>query len=171
MRTDCISNTDFKGKLVIVNELSNKPKKCVQKVQNDIQKLVRQKDCNLFIQQDYSKNEMRIVADYSFPLKPNQRTPLFTRMQINIPTTSKASKYVETSKDVIRQFEYNLHQKERQALEQEQKKQKIEEIKGYLLAIVLIPIYIVEEAISGMLHEINPKWANKFEKLLGKIGI
>ena len=111
MRTDCISNTDFKGKLVIVNQLSNKPKKCLANVQNDIQKFIKPKDYNLFIQQDYSKNEMRIIADYPFPLKPTQKNSYFTRTQINIPITSNASKYVDAASNVINQFENNLQEK------------------------------------------------------------
>ena len=167
MRTDCISNTDFKGKLVIVNQLSNKPKKCLANVQNDIQKFIKPKDYNLFIQQDYSKNEMRIIADYPFPLKRSKLNLYFTRTQMNIPITSKASKYVETSQDVMDKFEYNLHQKEQQAWEQEQKKQKIDDAKNIIEYIVLSPVFIAD----AIIHEINPKWGRKFEKLLEKIGI
>jgi hypothetical protein len=167
MRIDRISNTEFKGKLVIVNELSNKPKRCIAKVQNDIQKLVKPKDYNLFIQQDYSKNEMRIIADYPFPLKPNQRTSLSTRTQMNIPITSKASKYVETSKDVMEKFEYNLNQKGQQAWQQEQKRKKNENIKDMLETILLSPVFIA----GAIVHEISPKLGKKFENLLQKIGI
>lgn len=167
MRTDCISNTDFKGKLVIVNQLSNKPKKCLANVQNDIQKLIKPKDYNLFIQQDYSKNEMRIIADYPFPLKRSKLNLYFTRTQMNIPITSKASKYVETSKDVMDKFEYNLYQKEQQAWEQKQKKQKIDDTKDIILSVVLSPVLIIDY----LLHEISPKTGAKFEKLLEKIGI
>ncbi len=167
MRTNCISDTDFRGKLVIVNELSNKPKKCIQKVQDDIQKLVKPKDYNLFIQQDYSKNEMRIIADYPFPLKRSQLNQYYTRTQINIPVDSKASKYIATSKNVMSEFESNLHQTEQQAWEQEQKRKKKEDIKDTLEIIVLSPLIITE----AIIRSISPKWAKKFEKLLEKIGI
>lgn len=167
MKTDSVSNIDFKGKLVIVNELSNKPKKCIDKVQGDIQKLVKPKDYNLFIQQNYGKNVMCIIADYPFPLKPSQKIPLFTRTQINIPITSKASKYVATAKDVMDEFEYSLHKKEQQEWEKEQRKQKIDDVKNIIEYILLSPIYITEMFI----YDISPKLGKKFEKLLDKIGI
>ena len=162
-----ISNVSFQGKLVIVNHFSNKPRQYVEKVKDKLQNLVAKKDYNLFLQQDYSRNEMRIIADYPFPLKPEQSTPLFTRTQINIPVTSKASKYVKTSKDVMDKFEYNLHQKEQQAWEQEQKLQKKQKILNTVEFILYCPFYIVEH----ILHDINPKFSHKYDKLLQKIGL
>jgi len=167
MKIENLENINFRGKLVKVGKFSEKPEKCFNKASKQLEQFVRSKDYNLFIQQDYSKNEMRIIADYPFPLKPNQRAPLFTRTQINIPTTSKTSKYVQTAKDVIDEFEYSLNQKEKQAWEQEQKKRKIENIKDVIETILLSPVFITEEIIRS----INPKWANKFENLLQKIGI
>lgn len=158
---------NFKGKLVFVNELSNKPKKCVSKVQNDIQKLVKPKDYNLFIQQDYSKGEMSIIADYPFPLKPHQKELLFVRAQTNIPITSKASKYLDAAKKTIEQFDDNVRKQEQKTWEQEQKRQKKQDLVDTIESVFLAPVFLTEE----LLREINPKWANKFEKILQNIGL
>ncbi len=167
MRVECLDNNNFEGKLVKVGKFSDKPEKCVNKVVNQIEQLIKPKDYNLFLQQDYSKNEMRIIADYPFPLKPTQKNSYFTRTQINIPITSNASKYVDAASNVINQFENNLQEKEQQAWEQKQKRKKMENIKDTLELILLSPVYIAEKIIRS----INPKWANNFENLLQKIGI
>ena len=161
------NSQNFEGKLVIVNELSKKPKRCISKVQGYIQKLVKSKDYNLFIQQDYSKNEMRIIADYSFPLKPSQRMYLFSRTQMNIPVTSKASKYVEASKDVIDMHEKALSDIEQKNWELKQKQRKKDEILETIEAILYVPVLIID----AVLNSINPKSGAKFEKILDKLGI
>ncbi len=159
------SSIGFQGKLVIVNDFTAKPKQCLSKVQGKLQKLVEKKDFNLYLQQDYSKNEMRIIADYPFPLKSEQKTPLLSRAQINIPITSKSSKYVEAAKDVLDVFKRNLNLNEQQAWKQKQKNQRKENFIEKARTVLFAPVLIAE----AVLNEINPKWANKFDKLIDKV--
>ena len=166
MRTECTNNTDFQGKLVIANSFSNKPKQCINKVQSDVQNLIKKKDYDLYIRQDYSKNVINISAEYSFPLKSNQRK-LFVSAQENIPINSRVSRYVDAAANVINQFENNLRKKEQQAWEQKQKKQNRDDIKNTIGFILLSPVYFAEMIV----HDISPKWGEKFENLLQKIGI
>ena len=158
MDMNCVEPQSFKGKLVTVNSLSNKPKRYLNKVHEDIQKLVKNKEYNLYFQQDYGKNEMRIIADYPFPLKPSQQNLYFTRTQINIPITSKASKYIATAKDVIEKFENNMRKNEQQVWEQKQRQQKRQDSLDTIETFLFAPVFI----FGDILHDINPKWAKNF---------
>lgn len=167
MQNTPIENTDFRGKLFIVNNLSNKPARYVNKVRNNLEKLIQPKDYNLYIQQDYSKSEMRIIADYPLPSELSQKDLLFTRTLLNIPITSKASKYISAAKDVINQFEENKCIKEQEKWKEVQKKLKKEGLIDIITTILLLPVDLVNEC----LYKISPKWSAKYGKLLNKIGI
>ena len=159
MRTDCINNTNFQGKLVVVNKLSNKPSRCLNKVKDSMEELVRNKDYNLYVQQDYSNDKIRIIAEYPFPLKPSQRDK-YIRTQKYIPTVSNASKYLYTAQDVLNEHEENLRTMEQKKWENNQKQQFWEMLKGDIETILLFPLFV----INDILHSINPKWSKKFEK-------
>ena len=167
MRTASLNDTNFQGKVIVLNRLSSKPNRCLNKVEGDMQKLVQKKDYNLYLKQDYAGNLINISAEYPFTQKPSQKHICMLKTQINVPITSKASRYVDTASNVIKQFENNMWNKEQQIWEKEQKKQKIDDVKNIMEYILLSPVFIADAVI----HEINPKWGKKFEKLLEKIGI
>ena len=166
MQTDCVSSTYFQGKVVILNTLSHKPYLNIKKAENNFTRQIKSKNYNLYIEQDYCLNKINIGVSMLQP-----RTMSGTIEHEELPVTAKSKRYIYAAKSAIDKFEKSQKEKEQQAWEQEQIKQKREEIAATLLNIVLAPVYIVEDAISGMLHEINPKWGKKFEKLLEKIGL
>ena len=162
MRTDCLSNIDFQGKVVILNPLSNKPYLNIKKAENNFTKQIKSKNYNLYIEQDYSLNKINIGVS---PLKP--RTMSGNIEHEELPITAKSKRYIYAAKSAIDNYEKRQKEKEAQAWEQEQKRIKTENIKDTLETILLSPVFIAEE----MIRSINPKWANKFENLLQKIGI
>ena len=153
------SNIKFRGKLVIVNNFSNKPQQCINKIQNELKKLIEPKDYNLFLQQDYSKNEIRIIADYPLTKNSSGKNSLLTRAQMNIPITSSATKYVNTSANVINQFEHSMRNSEQQKWELKQKQLTKQEILDTIKSFLFAPVFI----FGKILHDINPKLGKKFE--------
>ena len=162
MRTDCLSNIDFHGKVVILNTLSHKPYLNIKKAENNFTKQIKSKNYNLYIEQDYSLNKINIGVS---PLK--LRTMSGNIEHEELPITAKSKRYIYAAKSAIDNYEKRQKEKEAQAWEQEQKKQKIDDVKNIIEYIVLSPVFIADAVI----HEINPKWGRKFEKLLEKIGI
>ena len=162
MRTDCVSSTDFKGKLVIINELSDKPKKCIDIVRNNLEKQIQPKKYNLYIEQDYRTCKINIGASF---YQPRYMSGVIAHEEL--PITAKSNKYVYATKRAIDKHETSEAEREQLTWEQEQKRKKKEDIKDVLGTILLSPVFI----LNMVIHEINPKWGKKFEKLLEKIGI
>jgi len=162
MQTDCVSSTYFQGKVVILNTLSHKPYLNIKKAENNFTRQIKSKNYNLYIEQDYSLNKINIGVS---PLKP--RTMSGNIEHEELPITAKSKRYIYAAKSAIDNYEKRQKEKEAQAWEQEQKKQKIDDVKNIIEYIVLSPVFIADAVI----HEINPKWGRKFEKLLEKIGI
>ena len=157
MRTECISDTNFQGKLIITNRLSNKPNNCINKVKSSLENLILKKDYNLYITQDYTQNKICISAKYPVSMLNEQGENL----QIN----SKASRYIDAAKNAISKYENALSDKEQKIWEQNKKESKKQEIKDIAGVILFFPFFIV----GDILHSINPKWSNKFEKLIDRI--
>jgi len=162
MRTDCIGSTDFNGKLFVINKLSDKPKKSIDRVRNNLEKLIQPKNYNLYIEQDYRTCKINIGVSY---FQPRYMSGVVAHEEL--PIVAKSNKYVYATKRAIDKYEANKAEKEQQAWEQEQKRKKKENIKDTLELILISPVFIAEK----MIRSINPKWANKFENLLQKIGI
>ena len=162
MQTDCVSSTYFQGKVVILNTLSHKPYLNIKKTENNFTRQIKSKNYNLYIEQDYCLNKINIGVSMLQP-----RTMSGTIEHEELPVTAKSKRYIYAAKSAIDKFEKSQKEKEQQTWEQKQKKQKIEDIKDIIGTILLSPVFITEEII----HSINPKWANKFENLLQKIGI
>ena len=162
MRTDCLSNIDFQGKVVILNTLSHKPNSSLKKVENNLQKQVQSKNYDLYIEQDYSLNKINIGVS---PLKP--RTMSGNIEHEELPITAKSKRYIYAAKSAIDKHEKRQKEKEVQVWEQEQKKQKKQNIYDAVEFILYCPFYIVEH----VLHDINPKFSQKYDKLLQKIGL
>ena len=167
MRTESLNSTNFQGKLIIVNSLSNKPKKCIKKVQDNIQQLIKPKDFDLYLMQDYSKSKVNISAKYPINTAISKNLYLTCKSEENIPDTSKHSTYIDAAKSVIESFENNVRKVDELVWKQEQKKQKIDDVKNIIEYVLLFPVFAAELLI----HDINPKWGTKFDKLLEKIGI
>lgn len=164
-----IDKTNFEGKFVLRNNFSNKPKQCVKKVQSEIQNLIQKKDYNIYLAQDYSKNEMSMTTEYAFPLKPSQRVYITAKAQETFPITSKASKYIQAAKNVIEKHENGIKDIDQIIWEIDQKKYKKNKICDNIELFVFAPVFILANITEKALRSVNPKWAKKFEKLIDKI--
>ena len=154
MEINCINNTNFQGKLIIANRLSNKPNNCINKVRFDIENLIRKKDYNLYITQDYAKNEICFSTD--FPL--SQRTPQHAE---NLNLNAKASKYIDTAKNVIEQHEERIKKQQEIQWEKEQNKAEKKELLELITFSFTFPFLMIAEKIKNIRTTIN-KLATKF---------
>jgi len=155
-----VSPIDFKGKFVVKNELSNKPARCVKKVNNTLRDMVRAKTYNLYVRQDYTKNVIRFEADYPFPYKPSQRKPLLVDVSESIPVTSNASRYIEAAEVAVNKFEKAVRDNEHREWEQSHKTDRMQELRDIAGSVLFFPLF----AINDILHSMNSKWAKNFEK-------
>lgn len=163
MNIQQITNSqNFEGKLVILNNLSCKPHANINKVKNNLQKQIESKKYNLYIEQDYSANKIRIAASYYEP-----RYIQGVLIHEEVPITANHSRYIYAAKDAIDKREKSLLDAEQNKWEFKQKQQKIQEIKETAGAIVFMPLF----AIGVILEDISPKLAKKYENLLNKIGL
>ena len=160
MRAECIGNTNFQGKLVLLNELSRKPGSCIEKVKKDLQEMIKPKNYDLYLEQDYSTNKINFAASTLYP-----RCIHGAIEHEELPITAKPKRYINAAKDTMDNYEKALNEKEQQAWEQKQKHQKTEDLKDFAGIILFFPLF----AINDLLHEINPKWSKKFEKFIDKI--
>ena len=165
MRTIFADNTNFQGKLVIENRLSNKPSNCIKKVQDNICSLIQKKDYNLYIKQYYDKNEIGIYADYPFPKKPSQKSVFQKSEKESLPINAKSSRYIEAAKSAIEKYDKAILDKEQKEWDKKQKSRKIEDLKDIIETVVFLPLFI----INDILHSINPKRSKNFEKYIDKI--
>ena len=165
MRAKCIENTNFQGKFVIENSFSNKPGRCIKKVKDNLENLVRTKDYNLYLKQNFVENRMEFSAKYPFPLNPTQTKMLLTEAKEFVPVNSKSSNYIAAANNVIKNFEDNVKKYYKKEWEDNQKAQIKEDIKDLLSSTIFFPLF----AVSFILHGINPKWSDKFEKFIDKI--
>ena len=162
---DVTNSKNFEGKLVIVNNLSNKPARCVKKIKSSVQELIRDKDFNLNIMQDYSNQAIIFNAEYHFPLKPEQRIVMLNSNDISIATTSKSSVYIKAAKDAIDLFEKNLYRANQLKYEKEQKQHLKQNIKDCVIDIFIgYPLSLIELIAK----EIHPKFGKKVEKFIDK---
>ena len=165
MRVENITNTNFQGKLVITNHLSEKPEKSVKKVQEIIKNLVQKKDYNIYLTQDYGKNEISIYADYPFPQKPSKHLIFLNTEKENLPLNAKCSRYIDAAKSAIEKYDKALLSNKQKEWGQKRKQDQVQELKGILGAIAIFPLY----GINLLLGSIHPKLSKNFEKLLEKI--
>lgn len=164
MRAERIDNANFQGKLIITNRLSNKPDNCIKKVKRDIENLIKEKDYNLYITQDYSKNEISIKTDYPLPHKPENKIILLAKAEESIPVNSKISKYIDTAKRTIVKHETNINKHKEFLWEKEQNKQERKELLGFIAFNFALPFLVIaEDAKKGFrdLKTIFNKLANK----------
>lgn len=165
MKAVKIDNTSFQGKLVITNHLSEKPEKSIRKVQEIIQNIVQKKDYNLYLTQDYGKNEINIYADYPFPQKPSEHFIFLNTEKETLPINAKYSRYIDAARSAVEKYDKALLKNNQTEWEHKQKQNQIQELKGILGSIAIFPLY----GINLLLDSIHPKLSEKFEKLLDKI--
>ena len=161
------NSQNFEGKYVIVNKLSDKPSKYAQKTRGYIENLIKPKDYNLYLKQDYNKQQMIFSADYPSPLKPHQ--PQLKDKNVNIPITSKPSRYNDAAKKAIDLFEKKLFEHE-QKIAKEHETGKIQEFIDILETFF---IFFPMELIVFTADKINPKLGKKlsikFDNIIDKL--
>lgn len=155
MITECVSNTNFEGKLIILNGLSHKPYSCIKKVENNLKKQIQPKDFDLFVEQDYRTNKINIAAS-SLRLRFIHGVIIHEEL----PITAKSSRYIYAAKNAIDKYENAVKENEQKEWEQSQKQRKMEILKDTVETIFLFPLF----AVNDILHSINPKWSKNFEK-------
>ena len=156
------NSQDFKGKLVILNDLSRKPYANINKVKDNLVKQIESKKYDLYIGQDYSANKIRIAASYYEP-----RYIQGVLVHEEIPITANASRYIYAAKNAINRYEKAIMDVELKNWEQKRKQQQIQECKDVVGTLIFSPLYVM----GSVLSDISPKLAKKYEKLLEKMGI
>jgi len=156
------NSQNFEGKLIILNDLSQKPYANINKVKDSLQKQIESKKYNLYIGQDYSANKIRIAVSH---FQPSYIQGVLAHEEL--PITAKSSRYIYAVKNAIDNHEKTLSDIEQKKWEQEQVQQKKQELKDTFAAFVFAPLYM----IGTILEDISPKLSAKFEKILDKIGI
>ena len=163
MRAERVDNTNFQGELIIVNRLSNKPNKCINKVKSDIEKLITKKDYNLYVTQDYSKNEINIKAEYPFPHKTDNKIIRLTKTEESLPINSKTSKYIDTAKKTIEKHENDINKQKELLWEKEQNKQERKEFLGFLAFNLTLPFIVIAEGAKEGFKDLKTTF-NKLAK-------
>ena len=153
MRTECITDTNFRGTLIITNHLTNKPGKCIDKVKGDIENLIIKKDYNLYITQDYSANVINIKTGYPLSRQSSQTSKLSGITEEKLPVNAKSSRYYDAAKKVINDFEAESEKQKEKQWEKECNKQEWEEIFYLLKGFALLPILIVIGFCTESMHD------------------
>ena len=148
MRAEHINNINFQGELVVTNRLSKKPSNCINKVRDDIENLIQKKDYNLYVTQDYSKNEICFSAGY--PL--SQRTPQYTG---NLNINAKASRYIDTAKNTIEQHEALIRKQQEIQWEKEQYKADKKELWDLISFSFVFPFLMIAEELKNFKTTFN----------------
>ena len=170
MRTECVNNTAFNGKLFIADNLSKKPRLNLGKVKLNIQKYLENKNYNLYFKQDYTTNKVNIdlkeVCSNPFSLNFSRyETEKETGFSAHVDINAKASKYFDAVKDAIYRYEEDLKTNAEKEWELEQTKKIKEDFKEFAGSLLFFPLF----AVNDILHSINPKWSNKFEKIIDNL--
>lgn len=162
MRTERIDNTNFQGKLIILNDLSHKPYANINKIKDNLVKQIESKKYDLYIGQDYSANKIRFAASHCEP-----RYIQGVLAHEEIPITANASRYIYAAKNAINRYEKAIMDVELKNWEQKRKQQQIQECKDVVGTLIFSPLYVM----GSVLSDVSPKLAKKYEELLNKIGL
>ena len=153
MRAEHISNTIFQGQVIKTgNHFSAKPKQCLENTEEKINDLIKSKHYDLYIHQDYSTNEIVFGTDNISISK-------------RIPVTSKASKYIETAKNVIDEHEKAASAENEARWEKEQNKAEVRDIFLSLFYIAALPFIVM----AVELKEESKNLKTTFNKLAKQI--
>jgi len=158
MNIQRITNSqNFEGMLITSGNFSNKPNAVLKRIRPDIEKLIKQKDFDILVKQDYSTNEIKISAGIINSYESENTC------STKVSTSAKSAKYVSAVKNAITLYEKNLHDKEQLKWEQEYKKQKKESCLDFFNAVFIgIPIICAVE-IAEIIH---PKLGKKVAKII-----
>ena len=160
MRTEKIDNTNFQGKLIIQNKLSRLADFNLNKVKTVIEKNIARKKYDLYVSQDYTYQKLSFIASHA-----NSSDNTVSTDKVSIPIISRPSRYIEAAGKATDIYEKALNDKEQKEWENKKKLYKMNIWKDAAEMILLFPFFIVSEVINS----INPKWANKFDKLIDKL--
>lgn len=160
MRAERISDTNFQGNLYIQNKLSIVADSRMKKVAAGIEEFIASKKYDLYVQQDYGYNNVNFIASQ---YAPSDIVDVYRK--ISIPVISKHSKYTEAAKKATENYEKAMLNEEQKQWERQKKQRAVQDMKDIAESIVFLPLFMIYE----ILHEINPKWSNKFERFLDRI--
>lgn len=153
MRTDCINNTNFQGQIIRTgNNFSAKPQQCLSNAETQINDLIKTKPFDLYIHQDFSKNEIVFETD-------------LVEVKKAIPITAKASKYIEAAKNTIEEHEKIELAAKEDEWEKEQNKAEKKEILSSILFIFALPFMLIAHDIKEGMKDLKitfNKLAKKF---------
>ena len=132
---DNISSVNFQGNAYVMNGLSNKPKYHIQNASKFLQKLVENKDYNIYIKQNYvlSKINLTVATENELSNKRGNTGAVLI--------TSAAKRYVETAKALMKEYETIQKEKFEENLKKENMKS---DIKDFLDFLLYIPVFIAE---------------------------
>ena len=160
MRAECVTDTNFQGKLVIQNKFSKVAESKMEKAKVSIEELIASKNYDLYVQQDYGYNIVNFIASHNFPTK---MADIYKK--ISIPIVSKYSKYTEAAKNAIEEYENAILNEKQKCWENEKKHRVVQDFKDTVGTILYFPLFM----INDILYEINPKWSKKFERFIDRI--
>lgn len=158
MRTECISDTNFKGQIVKTGKnFSTKPQQCIANMENSINDLIESKPFDLYIHQDYSKNEIVFETDN-------------IEISKRIPVASKASKYIEAAKNVIEEHENAEIAAREQEWEKSQNKAEVKDMFYTLLYFAALPFLYMAESFKDGAKDLKTNFNKLAKKLATKKG-
>ena len=158
MRVERTDDTIFQGRLVLTNRFCGKPQTCINKTKSKIEELVKPKEFNVYIRQDYVKNEVNIVSDYVYPFDSGIKN----KIQKTLKITSKPSAYIDAAEQNIAEYENFIAEKKE---EKWLKEQKYAEIKDFCKMVANAPLMFVLTFADTLF----PNGAAETEKFINKI--
>ena len=161
MRVENNNAITFNGNLIINSSLSSKPQNCVKKIKNELQALVKSQSYNLYLRQNYSRNEIEIAVGHQCPFNKGSKE----YVKQGIPATSNFPKYIDAANKAIADYESQIRTNEQKEWELQQKQRRKQDAIDDLKSILYIPLFIVNDLV----RIVNPKWAKDFEKLIERI--
>lgn len=96
MKCGNVSEQNFNGNLYILNTLSKKPAQCILKEQSNLIKLIKKENFDLFIKQDYVKNQVNIIA--------TTIDEPYINVSNGVLITAKPSQYLDTARKTIENY-------------------------------------------------------------------
>ena len=161
MRAECITNTNFQGRVVITNKLSNKPQQCINKTKKNIEDVVKKDNYILYLTQDYSANTINFeLKKYYFPNLRHEEEVIDTGIVNKININSRASKYVEAAKKTIADDKAMCQQR----WEKEQQREELKDIGKLFASLAYIPVLMIVGGFIEGTKEISKDFKNMFNK-------
>ena len=155
MKVECINSTNFQGQIIkIGTNFSKKPQQCLAEAEIPLNNLIKTKPFDLYIHQDYSKNEIVFETD----LVGNSK---------RIPITAKSSKYIETAKSTIEEYEKIEHTAKEEEWMKKQYKADLKDSCMAVLYFAVLPFIYMAETVKEGLKDFK----TTFNKIAKKVAI